>query len=361
VIYQGDEFFAKPQIAVADLDGDGLNDLLTQTAEDIYYFKKTGIAPVAWHRIVIHKDPVTQWLARPIRVVDISGDGRLDLVGMLIHEDGDLPGTKAAAFWMEYEGPEPGADNWTTHTIKWGSGKTMILSIFGFGEKWDQVNFADVDRDGDLDIVANCEEWWEDAIEFRFFWDPRVDPQSVSVVWFENRLREKPYAFSETDGLCVMEAEHHTDLIDGTWIAQARYAGYMGDGYVQDHNARTPRDSEWADTQGLEYAIDVRGGTYSLWVRRWVPERWGLLLGRGESNSAWIGVNGQVIEGPFDNQVAGIEAWSWVQAPVPIELSAGTHVLSLRIREGGYAVDRILLTSDASYIPSGPEPPETLR
>ena len=104
---------------------------------------------------------------QPIRVKDIDGDGRLDLVGMLIHEEGDLPGTKAAAFWMKYKGLEPRANNWTTHVIKWGSGKTMMLAGFGFGEKWDQVNFADVDRDGDQDIVANCEEWWEDDIEFR--------------------------------------------------------------------------------------------------------------------------------------------------------------------------------------------------
>jgi hypothetical protein len=359
LIHQGDEFYVKPQIAVADLDGDGLTDLLTQTARDIYYFRKTAVDPVHWQRVVIPKDPVAQWLARPILVKDIDGNGRLDLVGMLIHEEGNLPGTKAAGFWMEYEGAEPGADNWTTHVFKWGSGKTMLLAGFGFGEKWDQVNFADVDRDGDLDLVANCEEWWEDDIEFRFFWDPKVDPQSVAVVWFENRLNERPYTFREEEGLCVMEAERPTDLMDGTWITRARYSGYSGEGYVQDHNTLTPAGSEWSDTHGLEYEIQVQGGTYFLWLRRWVPERWGLLLGRSESNSAWIGVNGEAIEGPFDNQDGGVEEWSWIQSPLQVELSPGTHVLGLRIREGGYAVDRILLTPDTGYVPSGVGPPET--
>ncbi len=359
VIYQGDEFYAKPQIAVADLDGDGLNDLLTQTAENIYYFKKTGTAPVAWQMIVIRKDPVAQWLARPIRVKDIDGDGRLDLVGMLIHEEGDLPGTKAAAFWMEYKGLEPRADNWTTHVIKWGSGRTMMLGVFGFGEKWDQVDFADVDRDGDQDIVANCEEWWEDDIEFRFFWDPKVDPQSVAVVWFENRLHESPYVFREQDGLCVMEAEHPTDWKDGTWITRTRYSGYGGGGYVQDHNTLTPQSSEWTDTQGLEYAVEVVGGTYHVWLRRWVPERWGLLLGRSESNSAWMGVDGEVIGGIVDNEEGGYGEWSWRCAGHFIQLTPGRHILNLRIREGGYAVDRILLTPDADYVPSGPGPVET--
>lgn len=359
LIYQGDEFFAKPQIAVADLDGDGLNDLFTQTAEDIYYFKKTGTAPVVWQRIVIRKDPVAQWLARPIRAMDINGDDRLDLVGMLIHEEGDLPGTKAAAFWMEYEGAEPRADNWTTHVIKWGAGRTMMLGVFGFGEKWDQVNFADLDRDGDLDIVANCEEWWEDDIEFRFFWDPSVDPQSVAVVWFENRLHESPYTFSDQDGLCVMEAEHPTDLMDGTWIARTLYPGYSGGGYMQDHNALSPRGSEWTDTRGLEYAVEVAGGTYHVWLRRWVPERWGLLLGRSESNSAWMGLDGEALGSILDNEDGGYGEWTWRRAGHSIQLTPGRHILNLRIREGGYAVDRVLLSSDAEYAPSGLGPAET--
>jgi hypothetical protein len=349
VIYEGDEFLGKPQIAAADLDGDGLDDLITQTARDVYWFRKTGIDPVVWERIVIPKDPVARWPARPIRAADLDGDGRLDLVGMLMHEDGDLPGAKAAAFWMRCEGIRPQADNWTTHVIKWGSGRTMLLPIFG--EKWDQVQFSDLDRDGDLDIVANCEEWWEDDIEFRFFWDPRLDPQSVAVVWFENRLHEKPYAFREREGLCVMEAEQATDLRDGTWISRALYPGYAGDGYMQDHNMLTRSDAAWSETGGLEYAVEVAGGTYRVWVRRWVPQRWGLLLGRGESDSAWIGVDGRALGGPFDDKPAGVEAWTWVGATEPIELRAGDHTLSLRIREGGYAVDRILLSADPDFVP----------
>lgn len=366
VIYQGDEFYPKPQIAVADLDGDGLSDLLTQTARDVYWFRKTGVDPVVtWQRIVIPKDPVAQWLSRPIRVVDIDGDGRLDLVGMLLHEEGTLPAGKAAAFWMEYSGPEPRADNWTTHVIKWGSGRTMWLATFGFGEKWDQVNFADVDRDGDLDIVANCEEWWEDELEFRFFFlNPRRDPQSIAVAWFENRILEKPYAFVERDRLCVMEAEHHSDLLDGSWIARARYAGYGGEGYVQDHNTLESKGAAWTDTLGLAYAVELEGGIYHVWLRRWVPARWGCLwcgLGGVRSNSAWIGMDGEAPGRPVDDQGGGLETWFWVRAPATIELDAGTHVLGLRIREGGYAVDRILLTPDAGYTPSGMGPEETRR
>jgi hypothetical protein len=267
VIYQGSEFYGKPQIAVADLDGDGLEDLFTQTAQDIYWFKKTGVDPVAWEMIAIKKHPVAQWLSRPVRVVDLNGDGRLDLVGLLIHEERALPGDKAAAFWMEYQDVEPRADNWTTHVIKWGAGRLMRLPMFG--EKWDQISFADVDQDGDLDIVANCEEWWVDEGEYRFFWNRLLDPISVSVVWFENRLGEEPYVFEEADGLVVIETEKFSWQGGGDWIIRARYPGYNGDGYVQAANSQDTINVEWEATRGLEYNVKVEGGTYHVWLRRW--------------------------------------------------------------------------------------------
>jgi hypothetical protein len=356
-IYKGSEFYAKPQIALIDLDQDGYDEgLFTQVAQDIYYFKKTGVAPVSWERIVIPKDPVAQWLGRPVRVIDINGDDRLDIVGMLIHEEGSLPSNKAAAYWMEYSGPAPQADNWTTHAIKWGSGTTMMMAVFGFGEKWDQVNFSDMDEDGDLDIIANCEEWWEDNNEYRFFFIPPADdPNSVAVVWFENRLNEAPYTWDEQAGLCVIEAEQYTDLRDGTWIERGRYAGYTGDGYMQAQNHLGAGAVAWQTTEGLVYEINLTGGTYHIWVRRWVPGSWGT-RGAGKSDSAFLGVDGSVLDGVLDDQQGAVNEWSWVGAPAPVDLSAGTHHLSLRVREGGYAVDQILLTTDPGFVPSGTGP-----
>jgi len=363
LIYQGNEFYAKPQLAVADLDQDGFKDVLTQVEQSIYYFRKTSVDPVTWEMVVIDRDPVAQWLARPIRVVDINGDDKLDLVGMLLHNDGTLPGNKAAAFWMEYSGPEPLTDNWTTHVIKWGTDKTMMMPMFG--EKWDQVNFSDVDQDGDLDIIANCEEWWESDFEFKFFWNMgQVETNSVAVVWFENRLNEQPVAGKEAGGLCVIEAEHYAHLKDCTWIIRAKYPGYVGDGYMRDHRALDGAPFDWSTTRGLEYTVDVEGGTYYLWMRCRVPRRWGYgfsFLGAIRSDSAWLGVDGEAVGGVFDDgSTSSLDQWSWVRATVPADLSAGTHTVNLRVREAGYAVDRILLTTNPDYTPSGPGPDETL-
>jgi len=356
VIYQGDEFYPKPQLAVADLDGDGLEDLVTQVADAVYVFRKTGVAPVAWERIVIPKDPVAQWLSRPIRVEDINADGKLDLVGMLLHEDTVLPADKAAGFWMEYSGSEPRADNWTTHVIKWGSGKTMALP--GFGEKWDQVNFADVDGDGDPDILANCEEWWEDSAEFLFYSNPDMDPNTVAVVWFENRLEESPYAFGEQSGLCVLEAERPSALHDGSWIVRTRFPGFAGDGYLQDPN-HLGGAAGWGDTEGVTYTVNLDGGTYGVWLRRLVPGEWGA-RGGAKSSAAFLGIDGALFCGSIEGGDEPLDAWEWVRIPCPVELPAGTHTLTLRVQEGGFAIDRILLAADPAFTPSGPGPAETL-
>ncbi|MFN8641775.1 MAG: FG-GAP-like repeat-containing protein [Candidatus Binatia bacterium] len=360
VIYQGPEFRAKPQIAVADLDGDGLTDYLTAVDQSIYWFRKTSLAPVAFERIVIPKPAATQWFQRPIRVADFNGDGRLDLLGMLSHDNGNIPGSTLSAFWMEYTGAAPGSDNWITHPIKFGPGTPMFL--FSFGEKWDNVDVVDVDGDGDLDIVANCEEWWVDgngaASELASWWQPTVHPNSVSVVWFENRLDQAPPVCDESGGLCAVEAEHYSDLRDGTWVKRARFAGYAGDGYMANHVGVPAAPTTSAAGQGLRYTLNLQGGTYRIWLRRWVPSTFGG-NGGGNSNSAWLAVDGQSL-GVVDDLNTGFDAWTWVQAPAPVALAAGPHRLSLEVRERGYAVDRIVVSADAGFTPSGTGPAETL-
>ncbi len=362
VIYQGAEFDPKPQVAVLDLDGDGLTDVLTQVESAVYWFRKTALAPVAFEHLVIPKDPRAQFFARPLRVADLDGDGRLDLLGMLAHRTGDIPRTKMSVFWMRYEGPGPVGAVWSTSPIRWGSEKTMAIAIErGFAEKWDQVDVVDLDDDGDLDIVANCEEWWETGglFEASPFYTPGLNPSSVSVVWFENRLHDDPFLAEERAGVAAIEAEHFARLDDGSWIERNRYPGHVGDGYVQVHVARADPARAADATLGLGYQVAVTGGTYRLWVRRWVPSTWGYGLGGLRSDSAWIAANDDAFA-VLDDGGGATDGWEWVPAPAPLVLPAGTHTLRLRARENGYAIDRLLLVRDPAFVPQGDGPAETL-
>jgi len=342
------DFDGKPQIGTGDLDADGDMDLVTATREEILFYRNSGSIPVLFERITIPKDPRTRYFQRPIRIVDIDQDGRLDIFGMLVHENRTIPYELAAAFWMEWEGDAPAADNWTTHVVKWGSGQTMFLPTLG--EKWDQVEFDDVDRDGDLDIVANCEEWWEDGGRLVPFWEsPGLS--TVAVVWFENRLFEAPYRYVEKDGSVHIEAENYTNGHDGSWLERNTNAGYGGHGYMVDHNTLSGPGRSFDETRGLEYAVQLEGGIYQVWVRRWIPSVWGSLGRGGElSDSAWIGVDGVSVD---TTPEGGAEVeWRWVRVG-EVNLTPGEHNIQVRVHEGGSALDAIALTRGANKPPEG--------
>ena len=137
------------------------------------------MGPWIMHKIVIPRSEKTRWFHGPLAMADLNGDGEMDLVGALYHDlNGNLPADKAAVYLMTYEGDQPTADNWTTHVIKWSDGVNTGRKFQG--EKWDHCRFADVDGDGDLDIVANSEEHYRMGSAGR--------ETIIGVVWFENPI-----------------------------------------------------------------------------------------------------------------------------------------------------------------------------
>lgn len=96
-------------------------------------------------------------------------------------------------------------------------------------------------------------------------------------------------------------------------------------------------------------------GTFKIWGRVIAPS--------GNDDSFWVKVDsGAWI--PWNN-IARSTAWTWDEVHnsnagdtlMTYNLSAGSHTLTIAYREDGAKIDRILVTSDAAYTPSGPGEP----
>jgi len=238
-------------VYVADLDGDGDLDIVSASTADkmIAWYENDGEADPSWNAAVITTDVIGAW---EIDVGDMDGDGDLDI--------------SYAAFggnrigWIENDGAaDPG---WTKADIATGLNKPVDAKL------------ADLDGDGDLDIVAaiwsgNTVTWYEhDGNNDDPTWteastamstnvdaphavkiadmdgDGDLDVVSASygddkIAWFENDGAEDPSFTAETiatsaDGardvyLADLDGDGHMDIISASEIDDT-VAWYKNDG-----------------------------------------------------------------------------------------------------------------------------------
>ncbi len=104
------------------------------------------------------------------------------------------------------------------------------------------------------------------------------------------------------------------------------------------------------------FAYFDRAGTWYMWVRGWGDSNTA-----GLSDSVHAGLNGQIAS--TADKIDGFPSgWHWSSSTrdgVPASLnipSVGVHKVDLWMREDGLVVDKILLTSDAAYVPVGSGP-----
>jgi hypothetical protein len=120
-----------------------------------------------------------------------------------------------------------------------------------------------------------------------------------------------------------------------------------------DQSASSGRFIWVPEGRGDNYGMSVSGGsaTYRFQTAKTGDYRiWGLALAGGDrSDSFFVGVDsGRYVR--WD--VARAREWSWNVAAT-VFLTAGTHTLRILNREDGAKLDRILITSDPNYTPTG--------
>ena len=182
-----------------------------------------------------------------------------------------------------------------------------------------------------------------------------------------------PYGtFLENDGLIVMEGEHFDQTNAGpthTWLITTTHSGYTGTSYIQaepdiDERYQT---NNLTDSPMLTYPLYITTpATYTIWLRGWAPngagdsvyvEAGGVLTAvTGFTPRQWSWANLEISD--------GVPATSLLETDKPATLAlttTGLYTLNFRMREDGLLIDRVLLTTDTTYIPSGFGPAESGR
>jgi len=133
-----------------------------------------------------------------------------------------------------------------------------------------------------------------------------------------------------------VEAEQYTSLA-GRFTAVADRTRSSG-AYMQIPGSGMRKDPNTF----LSFDLNVsNGGSFYMWV---------LGFGRnGSSDSFFV----QVDNGSLVTAVLTQGHWGWKKIGSKITLGNGLHSLSVKDREDGSSVDKIVLTRDSSFVPSG--------
>ena len=165
-------------------------------------------------------------------------------------------------------------------------------------------------------------------------------------------------AYLESNGQVVIDAEHFSQRTPGTSHQWQLNSGNTDLQALPDLDVLYQTIDAISNSPRTDYRIDfTTPGVYTVWLRGYAENPGG--------DSAYVGLDGEV------TSLSGFapEVWGWANEEIATaNLSAtlsitntGLYTLSLWMREDGLRVDRLLLTTDTTYIPSGVGPAETAR
>jgi hypothetical protein len=119
---------------------------------------------------------------------------------------------------------------------------------------------------------------------------------------------------------------------------QVADAGRSNGAYMTIPGSGMRRDSNTYLTFNLAV---TRGGTFYVWLLGYGPD--------GNSDSFFL----QADDGPTLQANITQKSWGWKRMSSTLALGDGLHVLRISDREDGARVDKLLLTRDKGYTPSG--------
>ncbi|MFH2066101.1 MAG: tandem-95 repeat protein [Pseudomonadota bacterium] len=175
-----------------------------------------------------------------------------------------------------------------------------------------------------------------------------------------------PPAFQQdtgADGLVSIEAENYDDNVpvgSHSWNFVTP-SGYSGTGAMQAlPNNGTNINSGYTSTAcRLDYAVNfVKTGIHYIWLR-----------GQGAADvddSLHVGLDGSAVTSS-DRITLFNSIWTWSQDTMDGVVATinvatpGVHTINVWMREDGMVLDKLLLSNNAGYVPTGTGPAESAR
>ena len=162
----------------------------------------------------------------------------------------------------------------------------------------------------------------------------------------------------DSSGLVVMEAENHNSKTSKgahSWTA-ASTGGASGMEATPD-NGTVIASNYTSNSPYLVFNVNFqKTGTHYVWLRG---------LCTGNDNSAHVGLNGSAVSSAANITVPVTGAWNWSgvigggqRATINVT-STGVKTIQVYMREDGFMLDRLLITTSSSYSPSGTGPAES--
>jgi len=144
----------------------------------------------------------------------------------------------------------------------------------------------------------------------------------------------------------VFTTEHMFEAEDGIvsspWQAYSGGTSVSGSAYVKAPSPR-PLQSTASDPPELSYTVNVDlSGSYKIWARV-------LAQTTGSDSFHWAIDSGSYQTYHMSSQS---DEWVWI-AITTAALSVGTHELKIKYREPDMGFDRLLITRQTSFVPTG--------
>lgn len=212
------------QLEVADIDGDGDVDMIGASAvnDTIFWFENDGSENFTSHAIPSPEGPIS------LVATDLDSDGDVDILG--IFYDSSVFFDRSDVVWYENDGNQ----NFTFHTI----------SMEAFEGVPSRVSVADVDGDGDVDILGSSSE-------------------NEEVAWYENdgsqNFVRHAIGFVDSARAAIgadIDGDGDIDVLSGSY---GRYIDWFENDGNQNFTRRQVADSAWSTRDVFASDIDGDG------------------------------------------------------------------------------------------------------